>query len=50
MENQWLEVAVVASLLPTMIVGKEHGCTVAIVARTAGDCPNIVVEDDAAVL
>jgi hypothetical protein len=41
-----------ASLLPAVAIGKENGCTAATAtaAGTTPNCPNIAIEDDAAVL
>jgi hypothetical protein len=42
--------------VPTMVVGKEHGCAVAAamaetaIVGSAGDCPNTTVEVSAAIL
>jgi hypothetical protein len=54
MESRWLESAVLASLVPTVAVGKENGCT-AVAARTVtvgtmDDCPSTAVEVDATAL
>jgi hypothetical protein len=44
----------VASLVPTMTMGKEHGCTAAVAGTTtvgiACDCPNTAIEVGATVL
>jgi hypothetical protein len=56
MKSWWSKSVVVASLVPTATMGREHGCTTAAaMAGTTtvgivGDCPNNDVEDDTAIL
>jgi hypothetical protein len=54
MESRWLESVVLASLVPTVAVGKENGCTTVaagiVSVGTMGDCPSTAVEVNATAL